>query len=320
MPPTPAALPSNFFGPLYPTEDHVRLVEIFGIGLSDRVLDIGGGHNPFSRADVIIDAEFEGTAHRDGQTIRQDLRHKFIKADVCGRLPFEDKSFDFVFCSHVLEHVPDPEAACNEIMRVGKRGYIETPRKWMEFFAGHPSHQWLVDVNGAELAFEKRRFIESPYMNCALLAAWRNEDLLEQGMGRFRNISCVQFPWEGSFRVTVAGKDSADYDYSNPRHAARAHFHVARNALIMEAPAEMGLVHAETAARLCPDVDLFRVLLAAYALLLGRKDLWLQSSDLLVQRGILNQTDLLMVGLGLKKRVLRRLMALLRPQEGFDSK
>jgi hypothetical protein len=32
-----------------------------------------------------------------------------------------------VHCSQVLECVKDSLAACREIMRVGKRGYIETP-------------------------------------------------------------------------------------------------------------------------------------------------------------------------------------------------
>ena len=42
-------------------------------------------------------------------------------------LPFRDTTFDFVYCSQVLECVKNPLAACREIMRVGKRGYIETP-------------------------------------------------------------------------------------------------------------------------------------------------------------------------------------------------
>ena len=29
-----------------------------------------------------------------------------VKADICN-LPFEDNSFDIVFCNHVLEHIPD---------------------------------------------------------------------------------------------------------------------------------------------------------------------------------------------------------------------
>jgi SAM-dependent methyltransferase len=35
-------------------------------------------------------------------------------------LPFDDKSYDFVFASHVLEHIPDDEKALAEICRILK--------------------------------------------------------------------------------------------------------------------------------------------------------------------------------------------------------
>jgi len=37
-------------------------------------------------------------------------------------LPFEDNSFDFIICNHVLEHIPDDLAAMREICRVLKNG------------------------------------------------------------------------------------------------------------------------------------------------------------------------------------------------------
>lgn len=42
-----------------------------------------------------------------------------VKADIC-QLPFEDNSFDTVFCNHVLEHIPDDKKAMQEIFRVLK--------------------------------------------------------------------------------------------------------------------------------------------------------------------------------------------------------
>lgn len=43
-------------------------------------------------------------------------------------LPFEDDTFDLVFASHVIEHVPDPRAALAEMARVAKRWlYVEVP-------------------------------------------------------------------------------------------------------------------------------------------------------------------------------------------------
>ena len=44
-----------------------------------------------------------------------------VKADICN-LPFEDDSFDVVFCNHVLEHIPDDKKAMQELFRVLKKG------------------------------------------------------------------------------------------------------------------------------------------------------------------------------------------------------
>jgi len=44
-----------------------------------------------------------------------------VKADICN-LPFEDNSFDVIFCNHVLEHIPDDKKAIQELFRVLKKG------------------------------------------------------------------------------------------------------------------------------------------------------------------------------------------------------
>ncbi len=44
-----------------------------------------------------------------------------VKADICD-LPFENHSFDFILCNHVLEHIPDDKLAMQELYRVLKPG------------------------------------------------------------------------------------------------------------------------------------------------------------------------------------------------------
>ena len=44
-----------------------------------------------------------------------------VKADICN-LPFDENSFDIVFCNHVLEHITDDTKAMQELYRVLKPG------------------------------------------------------------------------------------------------------------------------------------------------------------------------------------------------------
>ena len=44
-----------------------------------------------------------------------------VKADICN-LPFEDNTYDIIFCNHVLEHIPDDIKAMQELYRVLKPG------------------------------------------------------------------------------------------------------------------------------------------------------------------------------------------------------
>jgi ubiquinone/menaquinone biosynthesis C-methylase UbiE len=54
-----------------------------------------------------------------------------VKADILD-LPFEDESFDIVFCNHVLEHIVDDKKAMSELFRVMKKGgwgILQVPMK-----------------------------------------------------------------------------------------------------------------------------------------------------------------------------------------------
>lgn len=53
-----------------------------------------------------------------------------VKADICN-LPFEDNSYDVIFCNHVLEHIPDDTKAMQElyrILKVGGMGIFQIPQ------------------------------------------------------------------------------------------------------------------------------------------------------------------------------------------------
>lgn len=92
-----------------------------------RVLDLGAGILPFPRADVLVDLAVPNAGPRQ-QVVRCDFTRD--------ALPFADKSFDFVYCRHVLEDLADPFFVMYEMARVGKAGYIETPSPMAEMCRG----------------------------------------------------------------------------------------------------------------------------------------------------------------------------------------
>lgn len=306
-------VPTNFFGSLYPSYDHDRLLLIFDIRPDEKVLDIGGGHNPFPRADYIVECDLHEGIHRDGQQIPPEVKARYMEADI-HELPFDDKSIDFIFCSHVLEHVADPEKACSEIIRVGKRGYIETPRKWVEFFAGYPSHQWLVDNVNGELVFERRQFLESPYLNALLHSVWKHRRLEERALKDFLNISCVQFYWEEEFSFRVVDSGSQAFDYSKSQDSGFSHFYFARNILRLGAPLNQGLFHVEAAVKFCPEDKAFWALHALYALLLKREDLWSKSFGML-HNSIVGRRDAFLLKFGFRQSLIAKLMKIVEAHE-----
>ena len=124
----------------------------WSIAPDDLVLDIGFGGWPFKRANHLADKYPDKTTHRV-EALAHD-RRPFLEVDLqC--LPFSDRAYDFVFCSHVLEHVDNPGQAIRELMRVGRRGYIEVPTRLSDVmfnFTRLPNHhRWHGIVLGATI-------------------------------------------------------------------------------------------------------------------------------------------------------------------------
>ena len=106
------------------------------------VLEVGGGHNPHKRSNVIVDKFIDSNYHRSGD-VKVYSNQKFMQADG-ENLPFDDNEFDYVICNHVLEHVENPDQFLKEQARVAKRGYIEVPSLIGEYLHPKESHKWLI--------------------------------------------------------------------------------------------------------------------------------------------------------------------------------
>jgi SAM-dependent methyltransferase len=126
------------------------------ISKSSTVLDVGSGHNPHPRANVVTDKFIDSNYHRK-EGIKVFQKQRFVEADG-ESLPFSDKEFDYVICCHVLEHVDNPTQFLKEIQRVGISGYIETPSLIGEMLIPKESHQWvLLEINDAIVIVNKKR-------------------------------------------------------------------------------------------------------------------------------------------------------------------
>ena len=117
------------------------------------VLDVGSGDKPHWRSDVLLDKyiDDEYGSQRSGNK-KTKITKPIFNADAID-MPFADKDFDFVICSHLLEHVVNPSKVIEEIMRVGKAGYIELPYEGMQKILDFSSHLWYCRKDGEKLIF-----------------------------------------------------------------------------------------------------------------------------------------------------------------------
>ena len=65
--------------------------------------------------------KFKSFSHWDYTTTDLHSPLADVKADICV-LPFEDNTYDFILCNHVLEHIPNDLKAMEELYRVLKPG------------------------------------------------------------------------------------------------------------------------------------------------------------------------------------------------------
>ena len=99
--------------------------------LKGTLLDFGCGRKPFENLFTVeryIGVDLQNTGHD----------HKNSKVDVYydgKHLPFDNETFDSLFCSEVLEHIFDPDKILPEINRVlkpGAKALITVPFSWIE--------------------------------------------------------------------------------------------------------------------------------------------------------------------------------------------
>jgi len=110
---------------------------------------------------IATDLEEESvSSHAPGMLRAKELHQNLnisnvmLKACSAEELPFDDNSFDMVYSSHVLEHIPNPERALREIYRVLKPGGINfcvVPTRADKVYAFFNFYSYLIYMTFSKL-------------------------------------------------------------------------------------------------------------------------------------------------------------------------
>lgn len=128
--------------------------KITSIQPTDRVLEIGPGSTPHPRSNAFLELHFasdqDRLQQRGGGLQEADFGGRPVHHYGGGRFPFADGQFDYVICSHVIEHVPRPEEFVAEVFRTGgSRGYFEYPLITYEYLYDFSVHRHFVKFDSA---------------------------------------------------------------------------------------------------------------------------------------------------------------------------
>jgi uncharacterized protein YbaR (Trm112 family)/SAM-dependent methyltransferase len=173
------------------------------VNKGDLVLEVGSGGNPYARANVLLDA-YEETRERHWVPLKTD---RPMVLGFVEKLPFKDKSFDFVIASHVLEHSSQPEQFLAELQRVAKSGYIEVPDAFMERINPYTDHRLEITCRENKLIIKKKseHIVEHDTVE---LYEDRVKPFLTQELIPKRPFAFhVRYYWKGKIDFTVINPD-----------------------------------------------------------------------------------------------------------------
>jgi SAM-dependent methyltransferase len=165
-----------------------------------RVIDIGSGHAPFIRADVLCDRFPVETNQRPIPEIYMPVG-RFVVGDIQD-LPFADNAFHYAYCSAVLEHLPRPEKACAEISRIASSGLIRTPSWLWEIMGGSAAHLWLISVKENKLIF-RRKTLDDIALHSLIPEKIRNSKPYEKLFDFFYDDYYVDFYWRDRINIEI---------------------------------------------------------------------------------------------------------------------
>ena len=177
---------SVFFNPFYFARKALKNnISELGQHLSGKILDVGCGTQPYKH--LLHYTEYKGMEYDTPDN------RKYKNADFFydgAHFPLQDKSFDSVLCTQVLEHVFDPELFISELSRVIKPGgkiLLTVPFVWDEHeqpydFARYSSFalKYLLEKNKFEF-IEHRKTCNDITALCQLLNCYLYKKIIGRG-------------------------------------------------------------------------------------------------------------------------------------------
>lgn len=174
-----------------------------------KVLEVGPGNNPTKRADVLIEKFVQDNTHRRGD-LKIFKHQKLVQADG-ENIPFKNGEFDFVVCSHVIEHTNNPVQFMEEQFRVAGRGYLEAPSLFGEFLAPKDSHKWVsLFIDNKLVMYEKSKlpYDFSPDFGDIYLNHMPYQSLLYRLLEMStQNFMSIKIVWQERFEILLNPED-----------------------------------------------------------------------------------------------------------------
>lgn len=174
---------------------------IRSIKSTDRVLEIGPGSMPHRRADIFLEKRFDNEEVafvQRGFAQATKIKKQLVYYDG-GKFPFKDKEFDYVICSHVIEHVPKEELDLmfSELQRVARRGYIEFPTVFYELINYQDVHIWLMNYRNGTILFMEKSYFKSNYVHKIYREIFYGADkYMYDAFQRYRELFFCGLEWE----------------------------------------------------------------------------------------------------------------------------
>jgi ubiquinone/menaquinone biosynthesis C-methylase UbiE len=143
-----------------------------------KILDVGGTESYWKTAGLPASLQYMITLLNLKKEDVSSPNVESIAGNAINMSELEDQSFDIVFSNSVIEHVgsfEDQKLMANEVMRVGKRYFIQTPNYWFPIEPHFliPGFQWFPVflriwlIRHFDLGWYKR--IEDPHQAYELL-------------------------------------------------------------------------------------------------------------------------------------------------------